>query len=405
MAMSTGGARTVLIAGGGIAALEALLALRALTDGDIELTLLNPEPEFLYRPMLVVEPFSPELAERRDLAMIAAEQRATFVADSLAAVDPAERIATTGDGDRLPFRFAVIATGARMAVPLQGVHTLWTGQMPVPIDVILERAAERGGLELIVPDGITWSLPLYEYALLAGRRLMERGEHTPIRIFTPEPEPLAVFGATASEAVREVLARRRIEVVAGGHVARDERGELRAGAVELTGYPIALPVMEGRAHSGLPADERGFLPIDGHARVIGTDAIYAAGDGTNFPIKQGGIATQQADAAAEAIAAALGEPIEPQPFDPVLRGRLLTDHDPINMLHTDPGGSAPGEAGADALWWPPHKVSGRHLAPWMAGGAAGDPHPPERSIEVEVGMPYEWHGAPHLRPADGRFGD
>ena len=64
--------------------------------------------------------------------------------------------------------------------------------------------------------------------------------------------------------------------------------------------------MEGPAIDGLPADEQGFIPIDDHARVKGLEDVYAAGDGTNFPIKQGGLGTQQADAAAEHIAHRLG---------------------------------------------------------------------------------------------------
>jgi hypothetical protein len=43
----------VVIAGGGVAALEAALALRELTGERVRTTLLSPEPEFVYRPMRV----------------------------------------------------------------------------------------------------------------------------------------------------------------------------------------------------------------------------------------------------------------------------------------------------------------------------------------------------------------
>ena len=76
---------------------------------------------------------------------------------------------------------------------------------------------------------------------------------------------------------------------------------------------------------GLPADAEGFLVTDDHARVQGVPDVYAAGDITAYPIKQGGIACQHADAAAEHIAARAGAPIEPEPFTPVLRGLLLTE--------------------------------------------------------------------------------
>ena len=131
---------------------------------------------------------------------------------------------------------------------------------------------------------------------------------------------------------------------------------------------IALPALEGPGIAGLPSDAEGFIPIDERARVKGVEDVYAAGDGTTFPIKQGGLATQQADAAAEHIAARFGADIDPQPFHPVLRGMLLTGDDSLSLAHSLTGGEGEGSASADYLWWPPHKVSGRYLAPWMAGG-------------------------------------
>ena len=58
----------VLIAGGGVAGLEALLALRDLAGDRVELTLLSPETEFVYRPMAVAEPFGRGRADRHPLA-------------------------------------------------------------------------------------------------------------------------------------------------------------------------------------------------------------------------------------------------------------------------------------------------------------------------------------------------
>jgi sulfide:quinone oxidoreductase len=153
--------------------------------------------------------------------------------------------------------------------------------------------------------------------------------------------------------------------------------------------------MLGPGIAGLPADERGFIPIDDHARVGGVDDVYAAGDGTTFPIKQGGLGTQQADAAAEHIAARFGAPVEPQPFHPILRGQLLTGEESLHLQQDVAGGAGEGAASADYLWWPPHKVSGRYLAPWLEGDAPHlDPTPPRHSIDVEIALPKEWHAEP-----------
>ena len=101
--------------------------------------------------------------------------------------------------------------------------------------------------------------------------------------------------------------------------------------------------------------------------------MYAAGDATSAPVKQGGLATQQADAAAAAIAArVVGPPIVPEPFHPVLRGLLLTGGTPLHVMS---GGE--GVASERPLWAPVGKVVARYLSPWLARhgvdvGDAGD---------------------------------
>jgi sulfide:quinone oxidoreductase len=154
----------------------------------------------------------------------------------------------------------------------------------------------------------------------------------------------------------------------------------------------------------LPADDKGFMPIDEHARVRGAKDVYAAGDGTNFPIKQGGLATQQADAAAEHIAARAGAEVEPRPFRPVLRGKVLTGDESLHLRHDPAGGAGEGVATDDFLWWPPHKISGRYLAAWLAQEMPHEPEPPRRPLEVEVALPHEWHREPMALDPYGPLG-
>ncbi len=68
---------------------------------------------------------------------------------------------------------------------------------------------------------------------------------------------------------------------------------------------MALPRLRGPRIGGIPQTFDGFVPVDSFGMVSGTQDVYAAGDITTFPVKQGGIAAQQADAAAEAIARGL----------------------------------------------------------------------------------------------------
>jgi sulfide:quinone oxidoreductase len=127
---------------------------------------------------------------------------------------------------------------------------------------------------------------------------------------------------------------------------------------------VALPRPVGRPIAGLPSDADGFIPADSHGLVAGSPGVYAAGDITTRPMRQGGLATQQADVAATAIAVQLGAPVEPDSYRPALRGMLLTGRRP-EFLSRIPG--RPGEASEDSPWWPPHKIAGRHLGPYLAG--------------------------------------
>jgi sulfide:quinone oxidoreductase len=92
-------------------------------------------------------------------------------------------------------------------------------------------------------------------------------------------------------------------------------------------------------------------------RVEGAPRVYAAGDATWYPLKQGGVATQQADAAAATIAADAGLPVALKPFSPVLRGILLTGDKP-QYIREDEIAEAP-------LWTPASKVAGRLLGPYL----------------------------------------
>lgn len=387
-----------------MAGVEALLALGELAGDLVEITLLAPEPDFLYKPHLVEESFGLDPAERRDLAGLVRERGARFEPGALASVRPGDGVAVLESGGELGYDSLVVCVGGRDSPALAGAHT-FPGPEPLEMDAIVGRAAEGGGrAAFVVPPGVVWPLPLYELALMAERRTRELGARAGIVLVTPEPAPLAVFGTKAAVAVGALLSGRGI-AFEGDCFARSLQdgavrvspGDRRIEAAEV----VALPVMSGPRIAGLPADERGFIPIDEHARVSGAEGVYAAGDGASFPIKQGGIGTQQADAAAERIAAAAGAEVDPQPFHPVLRGLLLTGGESLSMKQDVTGGAGEGIASADRLWWPPHKIGGRYLSAWLEQHAPHDLDPPRHPLEVEVELPKEWHGQPLVPGLDG----
>jgi hypothetical protein len=109
------------------------------------------------------------------------------------------------------------------------------------------------------------------------------------------------------------------------------------------------------------------VPTDEHGAVAGLSDVYAVGDVTDFPVKQGSLAAQQADAAAAVIAARLGRAVEPEPFLPIVHAVLLTGV-AAAYLRADISGhrrAAPA-ASYTPLWWPPEKIAGRFLAPYLA---------------------------------------
>ena len=217
----------------------------------------------------------------------------------------------------------------------------------------------------VVPEGCTWPLPLYELALTtADQARGTSSDEVHLHLVTPERGALDLFGTHASAAATELLRSARIalhcgvgaEVRRGGHVGIGLDRTLEVERV------VALAHLEGPRLAGLPADAHGFIPVDEHGRVPGVDAVYAAGDATDGPIKHGGLACQQADAVTAHVAAVAGAPVDALPYRPVLRGRLLTG--PRERFL--PRGDDPrlGDT-SRALWWPPARVSGRYLAPYL----------------------------------------
>ena len=130
---------------------------------------------------------------------------------------------------------------------------------------------------------------------------------------------------------------------------------------------MTLPRLVGPRLRGIACDYYGFIDTDAHGRLAGLDGVFAAGDATSFPVKHGGLAAQQADAVAETIAASVGVDIDPQPFRPILRGLLLTGGPP-RYLQADISGRAGDDStiSGEALWWPPDKLAGRYLAPYLS---------------------------------------
>jgi sulfide:quinone oxidoreductase len=389
-------AMRVLIVGGGVAALEAVLALRRLAEERVEIVLVSPEKAFSYRPLSVAEPFGLGAERHFDLAEIAADAGAELRDGRVCAVDAAAHTVATDSGSSLEYDALVIACGARRRAPFPEALTFWGRGGCDQMTELLEDL--EGGwvtsVAFALPGGCGWPLPLYELALLTSSHLEAEGEHgVELMIVTPEVAPLEVFGPEASDRIRRLLSRRGIGLFTGSRPSAFRPGELSlepAGALRVERM-VTLPRLEGPGIAGLPAGPHGFIPVDLHGRVPGLAGVYAAGDATTVPIKQGGLAAQLADTVAAEIALSAGAAVEQDPFHPVLRGMLLTGETPRYLRADFEEGAGEVSTIADhALWWPPSKIAGRHLAPYLATLVTSEPDRPvptaRERIPVEIAV-------------------
>ncbi len=369
--MSTESPFRVVIVGGGVASLEAALALRELAGDRVSLQIVAPNSEFTYRPMTVREPFAFAPAHRYPLDEIARDIGAELITDEFSWVDPAKRTAHTKGGLELSYDALLLGLGARMRPPFAHTVTIDDRRMDELLHGIIQDV--EGGyvhsLAFVAPARMAWPFPLYELALMTANRAYDMNVSTTITVVTPEDAPLAIFGEAASHAVTELLEGAGVSVIASAYAQVAEPGKVTIHPGDRTleaDRVIALPELFGPAVRGLPAAEHGFIPIDPHCQVRGVERVYAAGDATDFAIKQGGLAAQQADAAAQSIAALAGADVEPKVFQPEIRGILLTGRQPRYLTARITGGQGfSSQITDEPTWTPPTKIVAAYLAPYL----------------------------------------
>jgi sulfide:quinone oxidoreductase len=315
-----------VVAGGGVAGLETLMALRTLAGARVELTLVAPDDEFVYRPLAAEAPFSVSRTTRIPLDDAARDAGATFVTGTIEAVDADQRSVRPSDSHALAYDALVLAVGAK-AVPAVAHAMTWDDRSDAETVGGLLADIEEGysrRLAIVIPRGPAWPLRAYELALFIALEATSMSVELETTIVAPEPSPLAALGSRALELVSAELERAGVKVVStvGAEV---EQGHAAVVVLHPSGRRLevdrvlALPALHGRPIAGVPADHDGFIEVDEHCRVRGLDGIWGVGDGTAFALKSGGFAAEQADVAATDIAATAGATVEPRSFDPDAR--------------------------------------------------------------------------------------
>ena len=199
--MTNGATRPhVLVAGGGVAALEFVLALAEHLPGVADVELVTPEAAFTYRPLAIAETFGAGAPYRFELAKLTTRIGARLRPGSIASVDAGRRIAVMSPDEQVPFDVLVVACGARAAEALPGALTFRGERAVAAFRTVLDEVADGtvSSLAFAAPAGTTWPLPLYELALMSAAEL---------RAARPDRPP-ALARHTRGRAARAVRRRR-----------------------------------------------------------------------------------------------------------------------------------------------------------------------------------------------------
>ncbi len=364
----------VVICGGGVAGIEALLRLRHLTGDQLDITLLTPGDYLDYRPVSVLEPFDREPIRRYPLEQIVADTGATRIADTLGWVDRHQQtVHGSMTGDSLPYDALLLAVGGRPrpVSPFMEVFTSAQGERTYR-EILRELdSGQLTDLAFVIPQGPSWPVPLYELALMTAQRAHDRGLRLRISVITPDARPLQIFGAAAGEAVTRLLTGSGGALYCGTTVEMPEAAclDLHPSGIRLSPQrTVTIPRITGPDVRGIPGDPtHRFLEIDLHCRVSRTDGrVFAAGDATNFPVKHGAISAQQADTAAAGIAHLAGLGPRSEPLHPVLRTKLMTGHEPLYLsANVIAGQGWNSEVHHEPPWGDEGKIVAAELGPYL----------------------------------------
>lgn len=359
----------VVIAGGGVAALEAVLALRQLEPNPIAIELLSPSPDFHLQALSVAEPFGGD-PHTLDLGEFCAEHDVELRRDAVAEVWGGPRRILTAGGDEVFYDALLMATGARRTSVLPGSHPFRGAADVAWFGTLLERLQRGaiGDVVFAVPRQVKWTLPIWELAMLTAGWLADHARtDAAISVVTHESAPLEVLGPNVSKRVAELLDESGIGLTTGAGVLRFDQGRLscEGGNDVRADEVVALPGLSVPEVPGVSQGRHGFIGCDAEMRADGLDRVWVAGDSSWFPIKQGGLAAQQAEISAAGILRAAGADVELPPFRPIVRGALITGKQP-QFMRVEIGEDAGAALTTSPLWWPPIKVAGPRLGPYLA---------------------------------------
>ena len=325
----------IVVLGGGVAALEAVLLLRSHLRAGVELQLVSEADDFLLRPNLVYVPFGADpAASRVDVTHGLWKHEIMPDPGPVEGIDPGAGIVQLADGRKLSYEHLVIATGAAarpQEIPglAENAVSIWDLRGMLALKERFEhlRGQGREGAQprvlFALPPCTQWPLPLYEIALILDTWLRRAHARGPVSIGYLTHE--AYFGETCGPRMHQVLAEefatRQIEAHTAQRLVEVDEHEATFAGGRREPFDLLVmmpPLVAAARYEGLPTDERGFLRVEyGTRQVLGHPELYAPGDAGDFPLKDPFLALLEADAAADHLAALITRRDFNSPFDAV----------------------------------------------------------------------------------------
>ncbi len=328
--------RSLVLVGAGHVHLGVLDRLRRRPIPGTTLTVIDPADVGAYSGLL-----PPALAGRHPLgtaaipaAAIVRAMGGTWIGGRVVAVDDAARTVTLADGRQLAADVISLDVGARPATDgiagaerLLGVRPFAAAQRLTarldaldPRDTVLVIGAGAAGVELAI-------------AIAVRRRAS--GATGAVAIVDRATEPLPTWPAAAQRHARRAQhlhgivlhGGRTVRAIESSGVVLDDDTTIDAAAVVWAGgvapQPVALPLAAGRS-------SRGFPVVEPTLRLIGTRALFGAGDGVDHAThprleKSGVHAVRQAATLAANLRAACAGTDALRPWRPRRRTLALLD--------------------------------------------------------------------------------
>ena len=322
-------ANRITIVGAGFAALVAVEKVRAL-DASAEITVIAPEPEFIYLPSLIWIP--PGIRKPEDLRIPLEHyfgiKRVNYHQGEVTGLREGGRIVETSNGT-VENDGLIIATGGRFIKKLPGIEHTITPCEGIPAAVeIRDRIREMEGGTIGIgfggnpkePSAMRGG-PMFEFLFGIDTMLRKQGRRNKFKLifFNPAPQPGKRLGPKAVTGLLKTMEKRGIETHLGHKMKGFESNKVITEGGEFEADLILfMPGMTGNLwfdNTELPRSPGGLIAADEYCRVEGLQQVYVAGDSGSFPgpewmPKQAHMADLQAQAAASNLVAELdGKPV------------------------------------------------------------------------------------------------